>query len=197
MGTLDEHGKERPGADWYFFFMASDDGDDPARPGVGIVHKGFWHRTHTLDDRHIRHRLTLPKGMGEAQESVFDYRFSPGAAEQELIALGYQKLDTPYWWYEAKIVHLCRIGGKRFRFDIVCDTPDLRQVLTASIPSGKQGLRSFPDLDAYRVWIESLTSDIVCSISDDYGTGAAVCVMKKEVAASLPTYSEDPDDDED
>lgn len=179
------HRQGRSGVDWYFFHLT-----DEESPLVGIVHKRVWHRHHVLQDSHISHLLTLPQGMNEVSESQFDFNGTPDDIERQLVAFGYQKLEEPYMWGAALFVHICQIGDFSFRIDCTCDTHELRQALKAEVALHERDAISFPDLGAYRAWIESVVPDTVLEFYRTTNTGTSASVMKKDIATSLPTYPE-------
>lgn len=172
------------GADWYFFLADEADDVGDRYPHFWIVHKRYWHRHHAARDTHIQHILTLPKGFAEAMESCFE--FSRGDAlkgERLLESYGYQKIER-HKWQQTLFVHLCQIGGKKFRIDCMCDTPALRTLLEEHEVGGAP----FADKDAYRAWAESLAPNTKFEFYSSYDGGSSACFMSREVALALPPY---------
>ena len=177
----------RAGADWYFFPANEDDDLGDKYAHFWIVHKRYWHRHHAVRDVHIERMLTLPKGFAEAMESCFEFsRGDPLKGERLLESYGYQKIDR-HKWQQTLFVHTCQIGGKKFRIDCECDTPALYATLKKHGAKGQ----SFPNLDTYRAWAESLAPNTKFEFYSSYDGGSSACFMPREVALALPPYPVD------
>ncbi|MDP3985172.1 MAG: hypothetical protein Q8P82_00250 [bacterium] len=170
------------GKDWYFFHL---DEEEIGIPAVGIAHKRYWHRHHSLFSNGLS--LVLPEGLFEASESVFEYEGTREEVEQRLTSFGYTALPEPYKWQQALVVHLCTIGGIPYSIDCKCDTPELRAIFSSQAKKDME----FVDLDAYRTWAQLLAPDAVFEFFNPYSSGASACFMRREVAESLPAYPED------
>lgn len=172
------------GKDWYFCHIEPDS-DDDKYPMVGIVHKRFWRRHHCLHDQHISRFLVLPRGMGEAQESQFDYNGSREDVERELSAHGYQKIESDFWG--ALFTHICTVGGKKFMVTCACDTPTLRAFFKEHAARNMV----FDGLDDYRIWVASfMPADTVFDYYDTNEGGTSAYCMQREVFENLPPYPE-------
>lgn len=165
------------GADWYYLRVEDDD-----EVFIGLVHKRFWHRHHTLRDQHISRLVKLPPGFAEAMESHFEYSGSLEEACQSLEQLGYRLAPTG----GGLVVHIVDIAGQRKRIDCICDTDEQRMALA----SQRKLRRYFHSQDEYQQWVASFIPGIVLEIYSDYDAGFSACLMDQTLAESLPPYPE-------
>ncbi|MBU0625593.1 hypothetical protein KKF05_04585 [Patescibacteria group bacterium] len=171
--------REQPvGADWYYLPI-----EDDESVFIGLVHRRFWHRHHSLRDQHISRLVKLPPGFAEVMESRFEHNGSYEEACRLLEYLGYRPAPIG----GGLVVHITEIAGRRMRVDCICDTDEQRAIFD----SHSKTRRGFHNEAEYRRWIESLVPGTVLEIYPDrYESGFSACLMNRTLAKSLPPHPE-------
>jgi len=175
------------GKDWYFMHM-----DDESN-SVWLVHKRFWHLNHHIDDRHIEEFVSLPEGMHECQESLFDFAYTAEEAERKLLNLGYEKLPTQSCW-SALVVQCMSINGKFYRVDMQIDTVELKAAVEQAMKDyghefANRDPAPFESFDAYKSWMVSVVNKHKAMVKFTEGDGGCgAFVINKKLYNSLPKY---------
>jgi hypothetical protein len=171
------------------------------KPDFLIVHKRYWHLNHSVEDRHISRLLRLPRGFDEDQESTFAYGGPTKEGEELLQHSGLTKHEEPFWWCHGAHTFHCPLDGHE-RVTYICDTPRIRQLVTAWMPGIDRRFQQNPSAwgkAAYQALLRPFTqaNGLQAAWTRDSGIdpqtqrwqGGKVSLLDKAVAESLPAYS--------